>query len=95
MHWGSCPASRRLVTGFLATVGGGLVLWKTRKQPYVSLSTAEAEYKALCDLTSKLMWLRQWCRECDILQLNNPIPIHEDNQSCINVVKGDCNLNNK
>ncbi|MBW0523611.1 hypothetical protein O181_063326 [Austropuccinia psidii MF-1] len=41
------------------------------------------------------MWLRQWCRKCDILQLNNPILVHEDNQSCINVVRGDCNLNNK
>ncbi|MBW0509713.1 hypothetical protein O181_049428 [Austropuccinia psidii MF-1] len=93
--WGNCCVSRRLVTGFLATVGGSLVLWKTKKLPSVSLSTTEAEYKALCDLTSELMWLRQWCGECDILQLNNPIPVHEDNQSCINVVRGDCNLNNK
>ncbi|MBW0535142.1 hypothetical protein O181_074857 [Austropuccinia psidii MF-1] len=41
------------------------------------------------------MWLKQWCHECDLLQLDNPIPVHEDNQSCINVVKGNCNLNNK
>ncbi|MBW0560427.1 hypothetical protein O181_100142, partial [Austropuccinia psidii MF-1] len=93
--WGNCRVSRRSVTGFLATVGGSLVLWKTRKQPSVLLSTAEAEYKALCDLTSELLWLGKWCRECNIIKLDNPIPVHEDNQSCINVVKGDCNLNNK
>ncbi|MBW0494151.1 hypothetical protein O181_033866 [Austropuccinia psidii MF-1] len=93
--WGHCCISRRSVTGFLATVGGSLVLWKMRKKPSVSLSTAKAEYKALCDLTSEIMWLKQWCCECDFLQLDNSIPVHEDNQSCINVIKGDCNLNNK
>ncbi|MBW0509460.1 hypothetical protein O181_049175, partial [Austropuccinia psidii MF-1] len=71
--WGNCSTTRRSVTGFLATMCGSLVLWKTRKQPTVSLSTSEAEYKALY----------------------KPIPVHEDNQSCINAAKGDCNLNNK
>ncbi|MBW0521419.1 hypothetical protein O181_061134 [Austropuccinia psidii MF-1] len=93
--WGNCKTTRRSITGFLAIMGGGLILWKTRKQPTVSLSTAKAEYKALCDLTSKLMWLKQWGEECGLLSLDKPIPIHEDNQSCINAAKGDCNLNNK
>ncbi|MBW0544488.1 hypothetical protein O181_084203 [Austropuccinia psidii MF-1] len=93
--WGNCSTTRRSVTGFLATMCGSLVLWKTRKQPTVSLSTYEAEYKALCDLTLELMWLKQWSQECSILTVDNPIPVHEDNQSCINAAKGDCNLNNK
>ncbi|MBW0533962.1 hypothetical protein O181_073677 [Austropuccinia psidii MF-1] len=45
--WGDCRTTRRLVTGFLALFAGNLVLWKTRKQPSVSILTAEAEYKAL------------------------------------------------
>ncbi|MBW0489071.1 hypothetical protein O181_028786 [Austropuccinia psidii MF-1] len=65
------------------------------KQPTVSLSTAEAEYKALGDLTSELMWLKQWGKKCGLLSLDRPIPIHEDSQSCINAAKSDCNLNNK
>ncbi|MBW0523127.1 hypothetical protein O181_062842 [Austropuccinia psidii MF-1] len=93
--WGNCSTTRRSVTGFLATMCGSLILWKTRKQPTVSLSTSEAEYKALCDLTSELMWLKQWCQECGILTVDKPIPIHKDNQSCINAAKRDCNLNNK
>ncbi|MBW0536379.1 hypothetical protein O181_076094 [Austropuccinia psidii MF-1] len=44
--WGNCVGTRRSVTGFLAIFNGNLVLWKTRKQPSVSISTAEAEYKA-------------------------------------------------
>ncbi|MBW0557405.1 hypothetical protein O181_097120 [Austropuccinia psidii MF-1] len=74
---------------------GSLILWKTRKQPTVLLSTAEEEYKGLCDPTSELMWLQQWCQECGILLVDKLIPIYEDNQSCINTAKGHCNLNNK
>ncbi|MBW0537724.1 hypothetical protein O181_077439 [Austropuccinia psidii MF-1] len=93
--WGNCKTTCHSITGYLATMGGGLILWKTRKQLTISLSTAEAEYKALCDLTSELMWLKQWGKECSLLSRDRPIPIHKDNQSCINAAKGNCNLNNK
>ncbi|MBW0484919.1 hypothetical protein O181_024634 [Austropuccinia psidii MF-1] len=95
VDWGNCQVTRRLVTGYLALFNNCVVLWKTRKQPTVSLSTAEAEYKALCDLTSEILWLRQWAQECAILHLTTPIPIYEDNQSCIKVANGNCNINNK
>ncbi|MBW0536422.1 hypothetical protein O181_076137 [Austropuccinia psidii MF-1] len=92
--WGNFRSTRRSVTSFLAQFGGNLILWKTRKQPSVSISTAEAEYKALCDLVSELLWLKQWCSECGLLIDDSEIPIYEDNQSCINTANGDCNLNN-
>ncbi|MBW0546312.1 hypothetical protein O181_086027 [Austropuccinia psidii MF-1] len=61
--WGNCGSTRCSVTGYLATLNNSLVLWKTRKKPLASISTAEAEYKALCNLTSELIWLKQWCAE--------------------------------
>ncbi|MBW0564363.1 hypothetical protein O181_104078 [Austropuccinia psidii MF-1] len=67
----------------------------TRKQPSGSLLTAEVEYKALCDLVSELLWLWKWCIECHLLTFDTAIPIHEDNQSCINTANGDCNLKNE
>ncbi|MBW0499100.1 hypothetical protein O181_038815 [Austropuccinia psidii MF-1] len=93
--WGNFPETRRSVTGFLVTFNDSLVIWKTRKQPTVSISTAEAEYKALCDLKSELVWFRQWCDECSLYQNSSPIPVHEDNQSCINTVEGHSNVNHK
>ncbi|MBW0499533.1 hypothetical protein O181_039248 [Austropuccinia psidii MF-1] len=93
--WGNCKDTRRSISGFLATFNGCLVLWKTRKQPSVSLSLAEAEYKSLCDLTSELLWRRQWCVECSISKVGYPIPIHEDNQGCISTACGDSSINNK
>ncbi|MBW0492435.1 hypothetical protein O181_032150 [Austropuccinia psidii MF-1] len=93
--WGNCLETQRLVTGFLVTFNNSLVIWKTRKQPTVSISTAKAEYKALCDLTSELVWFQQWCDECSLYQNSLPIPVHEDNQSCINTVEGHSNVNHK
>ncbi|MBW0536909.1 hypothetical protein O181_076624 [Austropuccinia psidii MF-1] len=82
--WGNCPDTRRLITGFLATFSGCLVIWKTRKQPTVSLSTSEAEYKSLCDLTSELLWMSQLYKEASLYGEDTAIPIHEDNQGCGN-----------
>ncbi|MBW0518977.1 hypothetical protein O181_058692 [Austropuccinia psidii MF-1] len=56
---GNCLQTRRFIQVFLASFNGFLFLWKTKKQPTVSLSTAEAKYKSLCNLTSELMWLHQ------------------------------------
>ncbi|MBW0466887.1 hypothetical protein O181_006602 [Austropuccinia psidii MF-1] len=79
--WGHCHSTRRSVTGYLAQFCGNLILWKTRKQPSVSLSTSEAEYKAVHDFVSELLWPQQWCIECHLLTFVSAIPTHEDNQS--------------
>ncbi|MBW0538635.1 hypothetical protein O181_078350 [Austropuccinia psidii MF-1] len=93
--WGNCQTTRRSITGYLACFNQCLVIWKTRKQPTVSLSTAEAEYKSLCDLTLELLWLTQWCEESGILLGSKPIPVYKDNQGCINTANGDSNVNAK
>ncbi|MBW0466040.1 hypothetical protein O181_005755 [Austropuccinia psidii MF-1] len=71
--WGNCHQARRSVTGFIVMFNGCLVIWKTRKQPTVSLSTAEAEYKALTDLSAKLLWLRQFIQELALHLVEGPI----------------------
>ncbi|MBW0493660.1 hypothetical protein O181_033375 [Austropuccinia psidii MF-1] len=93
--WGNCQATRRSITGYLACFNQCLVVWKTRKQPTISHLTAEAEYKSLCDLTSELLWLTQWCQESGILQSLEPIPVYEDNQGCINTANGNSHVNRK
>ncbi|MBW0534202.1 hypothetical protein O181_073917 [Austropuccinia psidii MF-1] len=91
----NCWATQQLVSGFLATFHGCLILWKTRKQSSVSTSTTKAKYKALCDLTFELLWLKQWCVEARLFACELPITIWDDNQSCINTTNSDCNFNNK
>ncbi|MBW0565473.1 hypothetical protein O181_105188 [Austropuccinia psidii MF-1] len=93
--WGNCSVTQRSVTGYLKTFHGCLFLWKTRKQQTVSLSTAKAEYKSLCNLTSGHLWLCQWCQEAGVSDFHNLITIFEDNQSCIKTATSEGNLKNK
>jgi hypothetical protein len=57
--WGNSPATRRLVTGFLSLFNDHLIGWQTKKQPVVSLSLCEAEYRALTDFLCELLWICQ------------------------------------
>ncbi|MBW0571042.1 hypothetical protein O181_110757 [Austropuccinia psidii MF-1] len=93
--WGNCRITRRSTTGYLIKINDNLVIWKTRKQPTVSLSSAEAEYKSLTDLTSEILWLRHFCKEINISEVEEAIVVHEDNQGCIDTANSDCNTNTR
>ncbi|MBW0496296.1 hypothetical protein O181_036011 [Austropuccinia psidii MF-1] len=41
--WGNFQDTHRLITGFLGTLDGSPILWKTQKQASVPISTADAE----------------------------------------------------
>ena len=87
--------TRRSVTGFLALQNHQLICWQTKKQPVVSLSTCEAEYRALVDFLCKLLWLRQLRIEIGLSQDDSPTVVHEDNQGCIAVANFEANTNLK
>ncbi|KAL7598862.1 uncharacterized mitochondrial protein AtMg00810-like [Lactuca sativa] len=47
-----CKLDRKITSGGCQFLGGRLVSWSSRKQNYVSLSTAEAEYVAAANCCS-------------------------------------------
>ncbi|XP_047313748.1 uncharacterized protein LOC124917338 [Impatiens glandulifera] len=48
----------RSVTRWFVFLGSSLVSWKSKKQPTVALSSAEAEYRSLTTLICELKWLQ-------------------------------------
>ena len=56
--------------------------WSSKKQPTVSLSSTEAEYKALCNATCETVWLQRILEDIGNKQLK-PTVLQCDNQSSI------------
>lgn len=54
-YWG-CDADRKSYSGYVVTMAGGVVSWASRKQRNVALSTADAEFVALCECTKEVTW---------------------------------------
>ena len=55
--WGNSE-SRRSTTGILARYNKAIVLWRSKLQKTISLSTAEAEYYAASEMAIEIIYLR-------------------------------------
>lgn len=79
--WGN-SLSRKSTTGLLARYNRGLILWKSKLQKTVSLSSAEAEYYAASEMAIEIIYLRNLLGNMRLPQRANTA-VFEDNTTCI------------
>ncbi|KAK1668995.1 hypothetical protein QYE76_057154, partial [Lolium multiflorum] len=61
--WAGCPDTRRSTSGYCVYLGSSLVSWSSKRQPTVSRSSAEAEYRVVANAVAECTWLRQLLSE--------------------------------
>ncbi|CAL9006703.1 unnamed protein product [Prunus brigantina] len=78
--WSGCPDSRRSTTGYVITLGTNLISWCSKKQPTVSRSSTESEYRALSHACAETNWLCSLLHELGV-RLRFPVQLFCDNLS--------------
>ena len=94
--WAGCHESRKSTSGFVFTLAGGAISWKSKKQSVIALSTCEAEYVAASLACKEAIWLSRL--HADMLNLESPkcIVLRLDNTGAIATAKNACiNQRNK
>lgn len=84
--WAGCSDTRRSTTGWCMYLGDSLISWKCKKQDKVSKSSTEAEYRAMSNACSEIVWLRGFLSDLGFTQ-SQTTPLYADNTSAIRITE--------
>lgn len=88
---GECRIDGKSNSGIICFVNGGPIIWSSRKQTLVALSTCEAEYYAITETAKEVIWLNKLLESFNSAR-HTPTTILTDNQSTISMMEFDATL---
>jgi hypothetical protein len=82
------PDELKSQSGFVFTINGGAVSWKSSKQETVTDSTTEAEYIVASESVKEGVWIRKFLIELGVFpNVSSPLNLYCDNNGAIVQVK--------
>lgn len=82
--YASDTESRKSTSGYIFLMNNGPIIWASRKQQTIALSTMEAEFMAACEATKQFLWIRQLL--IDLGESLNNMTLLVDNQAAIKLI---------
>jgi hypothetical protein len=79
--YAGCKVERKSTSGTCQLLGSSLVLWSSKKQNSVALSTAEAEYISVGSCCAQILWMKATLNDFGIKF--KKVPLLCDNESAI------------
>lgn len=76
-------SDRRSTSRYCTFLGGNLVTWRSKKQPVVARSSAEAEFRSMVHGVCELLWRKIILEDLKI-RWEAPMKLYCDNKSAIN-----------
>jgi hypothetical protein len=84
--WDGNSIDHKPPSSYSLSLGSGPICWSRKKQDVISLSSVEAEYKGVVNITIQSMWLQHFLTKLGI-QFHRSIIIWCDNQSTLKFYK--------
>lgn len=84
---GTSDAEGRSTSELILFLFGDPIVWRTKKQSYISLSSTEAEYIAMSLASKELVSIREMFKR--LLKIENIPILYEDNTAAIKIAKSD------
>ena len=84
--WASSIDDRKPTSGYVFSLGTGIVTWTSNKQHAIALSSTEAEYRGAVKGPCEVVWLRRILSDLQ-MQQTKPTPLFYDSQGVIKLAK--------
>ena len=83
-NWISDSYEIKSTSGYVFTIGGGAVTWKSSKQTIIAKSTMESEFIALEQACNEAEWLKNFLENIPLgIKPNPSVSVHCDNKAAI------------